>query len=129
EGVSFDYGDGKGVLRDVSFEIAPAQRVALVGASGAGKSSIVSLILRLYEPQDGAILIDGVNIRRYRRESLRRQIGLVLQESILFGATIRENIAYGRPEASLEEIVAAAEVANADEERRVGKEWGCRGAA
>jgi len=115
EGVSFDYGDGKGVLRDVSFEIAPAQRVALVGASGAGKSTIVSLILRLYEPQHGAILIDGVNIKRYRRESLRRQIGLVLQESILFGATIRENIAYGRPEATLEEIVAAAEVANADE--------------
>src|SRR5437867_4168674 len=82
--------------RQVSFKVAPGQRMALVGASGAGKSTIVSLILRLYEAQEGAILIDGVDIRQYRRESLRRQIGLVLQQSLLFGATIRENIAYGR---------------------------------
>ena len=115
EGVSFDYGDGKDVLRQVSFAGSPGQRVALVGASGAGKSTIVSLILRLYEPQEGRILIDGVDIRQYRRDSLRRQIGLVLQQSILFGATIRENIAYGSPEASLDEIVAAARAANADE--------------
>ena len=113
--VSFDYGDGKDVLKDVSFTIAPGQRLALVGASGSGKSTIVSLILRLYEAQEGAILIDGVDIRQYRRESWRRQIGLVLQESILFGATIRENIAYGQPEASLEEIVNAAKGAHADE--------------
>jgi len=113
--VSFDYGDGKEVLRGVSFAVSPGQRLALVGTSGAGKSTIVSLMLRLYEPQQGTILIDGVDIREYRRESLRRQIGLVLQKSILFGATIRENIAYGRPEASLEQIVAAAEVAKADE--------------
>src|SRR5256884_5925575 len=113
--VSFDYGVGRDVLRDVSFAVSPGQRLALVGASGAGKSTIVSLILRLYEPQEGTILIDGVDIRHYRRESLRRQIGLVLQKSILFGATVRENIAYGRPEASLEQIVAAAEVAKADE--------------
>jgi len=115
EGVSFDYGDGKDVLRQVSFAGSPGQRVALVGASGAGKSTIVSLILRLYEPQEGRILIDGVDIRQYRRDSLRRQIGLVLQQSILFGATIRENIAYGSPEASLDRIVAAARAANADE--------------
>src|SRR5439155_7419427 len=89
-GVSFDYGDGKDVLRQVSFQIARGQRLALVGASGAGKSTIVSLILRLYEPQEGAILLDGLDIRQYRRESLRRQIGLVLQQSLLFGATIRE---------------------------------------
>src|SRR6267143_3581527 len=76
---------------------------------------VVSLILRLYEPHDGTILIDGVDIRRYRRESLRRQIGLVLQESILFGAAIGENIAYGRPEATLGEIEAAARAANADD--------------
>jgi ATP-binding cassette subfamily B protein len=113
--VSFDYGDGKEVLRGVSFAVSPGQRLALVGTSGAGKSTIVSLMLRLYEPQEGIILIDGVDIRQYRRESLRRQIGLVLQQSILFGATVRENIAYGRPEASLEQIVAAAEVAKADE--------------
>jgi ATP-binding cassette, subfamily B, bacterial len=115
QGVSFDYGDGKEVLRQVSFAVSPGQRLGLVGVSGAGKSTVVSLILRLYEAQEGTILIDGVDIRRYRRESLRRQIGLVLQGSILFGATIRENIAYGRPEASLEEIEAAAQAANADE--------------
>src|SRR5207247_2550984 len=114
-GVSFDYGDGKDVLRQVSFKIARGQRLALVGASGAGKSTIVSLILRLYEAQEGAILLDGVDIRQYRRESLRRQIGLVLQQSLLFGATIRENIAYGRPEASADEIMAAAKAANAHE--------------
>src|SRR5205807_3247472 len=114
-GVSFDYGDGKDVLRQVSFKVAAGQRLALVGASGAGKSTIVSLLLRLYEPQEGAILIDGVDIRQYRRESLRRLIGLVLQQSLLFGATIRENIAYGRPEASVDEIMAAAKAANAHE--------------
>src|SRR5437899_1167837 len=114
-GVSFDYGDGKDVLRQVSFKVAPGQRLALVGASGAGKSTIVSLILRLYEAQEGAILIDGIDIRQYRRESLRRQIGLVLQQSLLFGATIGENIAYGRPDASADEIMAAAKAANAHE--------------
>jgi len=113
--VSFDYGDGREVLRNVSFVVSPGQRLALVGASGAGKSTIVSLILRLYEAHEGVILVDGVDIRHYRRESLRRQIGLVLQQSILFGATIRENIAYGRPDADLEEIIAAARAANADE--------------
>lgn len=113
--VSFDYGDGRDVLRDVSFSVSPGERLALVGVSGAGKSTIVSLILRLYEPQRGAILIDGVDIRQYRRRSLRRQIGLVLQQSILFGATVRENIAYGKPKASQEQIEAAARAAHADE--------------
>jgi ATP-binding cassette subfamily B protein len=113
--VSFDYGDGKGVLRDVSFHIAPGQRVAFVGASGAGKSTIASLLLRFYEPQGGEILIDGIEIRKYERESLRRQIGVVLQDSILFGASIRENIAYGKPHATDEEIEAAARDAHAHE--------------
>src|SRR5207302_146915 len=106
--VSFDYGDGRDVLRNVSFAVSPGQRLALVGVSGAGKSTIVSLILRLYEPQRGAILIDGRDIRQYRRTSLRRHIGLVLQQSILFGATIRENIAYGKPRATSQELEAAA---------------------
>lgn len=113
--VSFDYGDGRDVLRHVSFTVPASQRLALVGASGAGKSTIVSLILRLYEPQEGTILIDGTDIRQYRRESLRHQIGIVMQHSLLFGATIEENIAYGKPEASREEIVDAARAANADE--------------
>lgn len=113
ENVCFNYGDGKEVLRDVSFTIAPGRRVALVGASGAGKSTIVSLILRLYDPKEGRIVIDGVNIKDYRRESLRHQIGVVQQNPLLFGTGIGENIAYGKLDATLEEIVAAAEAANA----------------
>jgi len=113
--VSFDYGDGKDVLRNISFSVSPGQTLALVGVSGAGKSTIVSLILRLYEPQRGTILIDGRDLRQYKRASLRRHIGIVLQQSLLFGATIRENIAYGKPHATLEEIEAAARAANADE--------------
>lgn len=113
--VSFDYGDGKGVLKNVSFEIRAGERIALVGASGAGKSTIASLLLRFYEPQRGEILIDGIGIEHYDRESLRRQIGVVLQESILFGATIRENIAYGKPDAKQTEIEAAARAAHAHE--------------
>ena len=111
--VSFDYGDGKGVLKNLSFAIAPGERVALTGASGAGKSTIVSLILRLYDPLAGVLFIDGVDVKHYQRESLRREIGVVLQDSLLFGATIRENIAYGRPDATQEEIERAAWQAHA----------------
>jgi ATP-binding cassette, subfamily B, bacterial len=111
--VSFDYGNGRKVLDDVSFAIAPGQRVALVGPSGSGKSTIASLLLRFYDPRLGEIRIDGVDIRSYSRESLRREIGVVLQDSILFGASIRENIAYGKPDASLEEVVEAAGQAHA----------------
>ena len=113
--VCFDYGDGKEVLKHISFEVRPGQTLALVGVSGAGKSTIASLILRLYEAQQGAILIDGMAIERMRRDSLRKHIGIVLQSSVLFGATIRENIAYGKPDATLDEIIAAAKTANADE--------------
>lgn len=113
--VSFDYGDGKGVLRNVSFTIEAGQRVALVGASGAGKSTIASLLLRFYEPQAGEIRIDGLTLREYDRESLRNQIGVVLQDSILFGASVRENIAYGKPHATDAEIETAAREAHAHE--------------
>ena len=113
--VSFDYGDGREVLREVSFTVRAGQRLALVGTSGAGKSTIVSLILRLYEPQSGVIRIDGRDIQDYKVKSLRRNVGLVLQQAILFGATVRENIAYGRPDASDVEIESAAWAANADE--------------
>jgi ATP-binding cassette subfamily B protein len=113
--VSFDYGDGKGVLKDVSFAISPGQRVALVGTSGAGKSTLISLILRLYDPQCGTVSIDGVDVRKYQRESLRRQIGIVLQNSILLGASIKENIAYGKLDATMEEIIAAARASHAHE--------------
>jgi ABC-type multidrug transport system fused ATPase/permease subunit len=118
ENVSFDYADdaeADGVLRDVSFTANPGQRVVLVGASGAGKSTLISLILRLYEPREGAIFVDGIEIRDYKRRSLRRQIGIVLQDSVLFGATVRENIAYGRLDATQEEIETAAKAANAHE--------------
>lgn len=111
--VSFDYGDGREVLKNISFTLSPGERVALVGASGAGKSTIVSLILRLYDPTQGAIFIDGVNTKDYRRESLRHEIGIVLQEALLFGTTLRENISYGKPDATVEEIEEAARQAHA----------------
>src|SRR5262245_45011118 len=111
--VSFDYGNGRKVLDDVSFAIAPGQRVALVGPSGSGKSTVASLLLRFYDARAGEIRVDGVDIRRYSRESLRREIGIVLQDSILFGASISENIAYGKPNASQDEIVEAARQAYA----------------
>ncbi len=108
DNVSFGYENGKPVLQNVSFAIAPGQRVALVGASGAGKSTIANLIIRLYDPLEGAVLIDGRDVKCYRRESLRREIGVVLQDALLFGTTIRENIAYGKPDATPEEIEDAA---------------------
>lgn len=113
EHVSFAYRDGSPVLYDVSFTIPAGQRVAVVGVSGAGKSTLISLILRLYDPQAGRILVDGVDVRRYRRESLRGATAIVLQNSLLFGATIRENIAYGKPDADMEEVIAAARAASA----------------
>ena len=111
--VSFDYSDTKPVLRDVSFRVAAGQRVALVGASGAGKSTIISLLLRLYDPRQGSIRLDGVELARYRRESLRREIAIVPQDPLLFAASARENIAYGKPHATAEEVEAAATAANA----------------
>ncbi len=111
--VSFDYGDGKEVLHDVSFRIAPGQHVALVGSSGSGKSTIVSLILRFYHASSGVVRLDGMNIEEYERESLRGEIGVALQDALIFGASIRENIAYGKPDATAEEIETAARQAYA----------------
>lgn len=108
EHVSFAYEPGKPILDDVSFHIPAGKRVALVGSSGAGKSTIANLILRLYDASSGTVLIDGTDVRRFQRESLRREVGVVLQDTILFGTTIRENICYGKPEASDEEIEHAA---------------------
>jgi ATP-binding cassette, subfamily B, bacterial len=113
--VSFDYGDGVNVLEDVSFRLAAGKTFALLGASGAGKSTIISLILRFYDARSGAILIDGRDIKDYKRESLRGEIGIVLQDTMLFGATVRENIAYGKENASEDEIILAAKAANAHE--------------
>jgi len=113
--VVFGYEAEKTVLAGVSFHVRAGQTVAIVGASGAGKSTVVSLLLRLFEPGAGTIRIDGVEIGRYRRESLRARIGVVPQDNLLFGASIRENIAYGKPNATSEEIEAAARLAQADE--------------
>ena len=111
--VSFGYDPAVPVLRDLSFSIAPGQFVGIAGATGTGKSTVVSLVPRFYDPTAGRVLIDGVDVRDYLLQGLRAQIGFVLQETILFRATMRENIAYGRPEASDEEIVEAAKLANA----------------
>jgi ATP-binding cassette, subfamily B, bacterial len=113
ENVSFRYRDGRPVLSDVSFEIPPGSTAALVGASGAGKTTLASLIPRFYDPSEGRITLDGRDLRSLTLDSLRRNISLVLQEPILFDASIRENIAYGRPEAPMEAIRAAARAAGA----------------
>jgi ATP-binding cassette subfamily B protein/subfamily B ATP-binding cassette protein MsbA len=109
--VSFGYRPGVKVLRELSFKAKPGQLVALVGSSGAGKSTVVSLLLRFFDPWQGAIRIDGVDIRRFKLESLRSQINVVLQDTLLLRRSVRDNIAFGRPTASLEEIVAAARAA------------------
>ncbi len=106
-------GRGSAVLDDLSFDVQPGQLVAVLGPTGSGKSTIINLIPRFYEVTEGAILVDGRDIRTVTVESLRRQIGIVLQETMLFGTTIRENIAFGRPEATQEEIEAVAKAARA----------------
>jgi ATP-binding cassette subfamily B multidrug efflux pump len=101
------------VLDGMDLQIAPGQRVALLGATGAGKSTLISLITRFYDATSGRILIDGVDVREWDPASLRAQIGIVLQETTLFSGTVRENIAYGRPNAPLDDVIAAAQAAQA----------------
>ena len=115
EHVAFGYGSEALVLRDVSFTIRPGQVVGIVGPTGSGKSTVVSLMPRFYDPSAGRVLIDGVDIATHKLAALRAQIGFVLQETVLFRGTIGENIAYGKPGATRDEIVAAAKLANADE--------------
>jgi subfamily B ATP-binding cassette protein MsbA len=103
------------VLHEVSFDIEPGQVVGIVGPTGSGKSTVLSLLPRFYDPSLGRVLIDGVNVADYKVAALRAQIGFVLQDAVLFRGTVLENIAYGRPEATDEEIIAAAEIANAHE--------------
>jgi ATP-binding cassette, subfamily B, bacterial len=113
--VSFSYGKDASVLNDISFEIGPSTRVGIIGATGAGKTTLASLLTRFYDPTAGEILLDGVDLRDYRLADLRNQFSIVLQEPVLFSTSIAENIAYARPGASLEEIVEAAKAANAHE--------------
>lgn len=113
--VAFAYDADSPVLRDVSFHIKPGQMVGVVGPTGGGKSTIVSLIPRFYDPTAGSIRVDGVDIRDYKLQGLRNHIGYVLQETILFQGTVRENIAYGHANATEEEIMNAAKLADVDE--------------
>ncbi|HKE32849.1 MAG TPA: ABC transporter ATP-binding protein [Candidatus Angelobacter sp.] len=115
EHVSFSYNPQEPVLKDVSLVIEPGQVAALVGPTGVGKTTIVSLISRFYDPVEGVVKIDGTDIRRFKQKSLRQQISFVLQETLLFHGPIWQNIAYGKPEAARDEIMRAAELANATE--------------
>jgi ATP-binding cassette subfamily B protein len=108
DGVTFAYDEAREVLHDVSLAIEPGRRVGIAGPTGAGKTTLMGLLMRFYEPSAGRILLDGVDLREYRLRDLRDQFALVLQEPVLFSTTIAENIAYGREGATHEEIVQAA---------------------
>jgi ATP-binding cassette subfamily B protein len=116
ERVSFRYNHNeRPILSDINLKIEPNQRIAIIGATGSGKTTLVNLIPRFYDVSEGAVKIDGIDVRQMDLPSLRRQIGIVLQTSLLFSTTIRENLAYGRPDATNEEIIAAAKAAQAHE--------------
>ena len=114
--VSFQYlGENTSALQNISLTVRPNQIVALIGTTGSGKTSLVNLIPRFYDVTQGAVLVDGYDVRQVNLVSLRKQIGIVLQTSLLFSSTIRENIAYGTPDASMDDIIAAAKAAQAHE--------------
>src|SRR5256886_1465939 len=115
QNVSFGYAQDRQVLQDVDLRIEPNQMIAIVGGTGAGKSTLLSLVPRFYDPSSGSVTLDGRDVREIKKKSLRAQIGIVLQDTLLFSTTIRENIAYGRPDASDDEIIDAARRAQADE--------------
>jgi ATP-binding cassette, subfamily B, bacterial len=115
ENVTFGYTPGQPVLRGVNLQVPPGQTVAIVGPSGAGKSTLVSLVPRFYDPQAGRVLLDGTDVREFTLASLRQQIAMVLQPPLVFPITVRENIAYGRPGASLEAVEQAARLARIHE--------------
>ena len=115
QNVSFGYAEGRQVLHDVDLRIEPNQMIAIVGGTGAGKSTLLSLVPRFYDPTSGSVTLDGRDVREIKKKSLRAQIGIVLQDTLLFSTTIRENIAYGRSTATDDEIIDAAKRAQADE--------------
>lgn len=113
--VHFRYGEGDKVLKDVSFHIAPGEMVALVGPSGAGKTSIANLLCRFYDPERGQVCVDGYDVRDVKVQSLRQHIAVVLQDTFLFNTTVRDNLRYGKPDATEEDMIAAATAAYAHE--------------
>lgn len=113
--VTFGYEEGKPVIEDVSFTVQAGEMIGIVGRSGAGKSTLINLITRLYDPTSGTMLIDGVDVRYLDQKELRAQVGMVLQDTFLFRGTIYDNIAYAKPDASPEEVILAAQIANAHE--------------
>ncbi|TET63223.1 ABC transporter ATP-binding protein [Candidatus Bathyarchaeota archaeon] len=115
ENVSFSYRKGRPILKNVTFEAKPGETLALLGATGSGKSTIIRLIPRFYDASSGKIIVNDYDVRDVKLKSLRKQIGIVAQETFLFSMTIKENIAYGKPEAKMDEIVAAAKAARAHE--------------
>ena len=115
QNVSFAYAEDRDVLHNLDLTISPNQIVALVGGTGAGKSTLLSLVPRFYDPTSGSVMLDGCDLREITKKSLRAQIAIVLQDTLLFSTSVRENIAYGRPDATEEEIVDAARRAQADE--------------
>ena len=115
DSLSFAYGREKGGIKNITLTVQPAEKLGIVGASGAGKSTLVSLLLRLHDAEHGSVLIDGQNVRQVTQDSLRNKIGMVTQETSMFNRSARDNILYGRPDASDEEVLKAAQKAEADE--------------
>ncbi len=111
--VAFDYDERNAVLKHVNLTVKPGEMIGIVGKSGVGKSTLINLVMRMYDVDEGEILVDGINIKQYSQESLRSQIGAVLQETFLFSGTIYDNIAYAKPTATKEEVIAAAKLAGA----------------
>ncbi|MDB5085411.1 MAG: multidrug transporter ATP-binding protein [Bacilli bacterium] len=115
DAVSLRYNDHQEVLSNININATPGKRIALIGMTGSGKTSLLSLIPRFFDPSAGQVLLDGIDIRNFALADLRHHVGMVLQETVLFSATIRDNIAFGKPDAAMEEVIAAAKAARADD--------------